>query len=104
MSSALKIEVIDASVISVSGELVTENVAKVDNSALVEQVLRSQSSLDLGGVVRSDTAGLAWVVFVVGKVKCSGKSISIVKPPAQLLKLAEISELTASLPLAAEDN
>lgn len=99
MASGLDIKVLEGAVITVSGDLVTLNIPQVDVDALVAQLVQSKSFLDLGNIGVMDTAGLAWVVYIVGKVKCSGKTISIVKAPSQLLKLAEISELTESLPL-----
>lgn len=100
MSSALIVTVIEGGRVCVEGTLVTSEVAKLNTDNIFEQVVLGQVSLDLENVENTDTAGLAWVVFFVGKIKCSGKSISIVKPPSQLLKLAEISELTTCLPLS----
>ena len=103
MLPSVKIKVVDGGIVTVEGHLVTDTVSGIDTANIAQQVVCSESFLDLAKVDKMDTAGLAWVVFVIGKVKCSGKSISIVKPPSQLLKLAEISELTSSLPFTTEE-
>lgn len=100
MSSVLIITIVEGGKVCIEGKLVISEVAKIKTDNVLEQVVLGQVSLDLEKVENTDTAGLAWVVYFVGKIKCSGKSISIVKPPSQLLKLAEISELTKCLPLS----
>lgn len=56
-------------------------------------------TLDLSSVSSVDTAGLAFLVNLVGITKKLNLEYKISNPPESLLKLAKISDVTSLLPL-----
>lgn len=56
-------------------------------------------SLDLADVSNVDTAGLAWVIKLVGFYQNNQQTVSIVNEPQQLIALASISNALNLLPL-----
>lgn len=59
----------------------------------------SVTSIDLAEVTHIDTAGLAWLVNLVGEQHRLEQKISIKNAPVSLLKLAKISNVDGILPL-----
>lgn len=58
-------------------------------------------TLDLGGVVRADSAGLAVLVALTREARTRGTPLSFVNIPAQLRNLAAVSGVEDLLPLEA---
>ena len=61
----------------------------------------AQLQLDLAGVSRADSAGLALLLETLGIARRSGRSLKIVNAPATLRTLAQISDVETML-LAAQ--
>ncbi len=55
--------------------------------------------VDLAGVDRSDSAGLALLVDWTRRARAAGREIQFIHVPAQLWAIAEVSGLEAVLPL-----
>ncbi len=53
--------------------------------------------LDLGGVARVDSAGLACVLAVMAAARRNGGSLRVVHPPEDLLALARVCEVESLL-------
>ncbi|MCW8983134.1 MAG: STAS domain-containing protein, partial [Gammaproteobacteria bacterium] len=57
-------------------------------------------TIDLGGVSRGDSAGLALLIHWVRELRGTGRYLSFIHTPAHLMRLAEASDLTEILPFA----
>lgn len=56
--------------------------------------------LDLGGVTRANSAGLALLLEWQGQARREGRSLTLLNMPPVLVKLARVSELEDLLPVA----
>jgi phospholipid transport system transporter-binding protein len=59
----------------------------------------SEVLLDLAGVTKVDTAGLAWLVNLVAECRSLKIPLKLSNVPLTLLKLAKISDVEGILPL-----
>lgn len=65
----------------------------------IQRLNAEPMTVDLGGVVRADSAGLAVLVAWTRQSRTSGQPLSFVNIPAQLRNLAVISGVESLLPL-----
>ncbi len=65
----------------------------------VQRLSVGPMTVDLGGVVRADSAGLAVLVAWSRQSRTSGQPLSFVNIPAQLRSLAAVSGVESLLPL-----
>ncbi|WP_416306225.1 STAS domain-containing protein [Neptunicella sp. SCSIO 80796] len=63
------------------------------------QQIESDLVFDLQGVTAIDTAGLAWLIQLVGECEQQKKSLKLINTPTSLLKLAKMSDVESLLPL-----
>jgi phospholipid transport system transporter-binding protein len=59
--------------------------------------------LDLAGITRVDSAGIALLIEVLRAVRRRGGEVSLVNAPPQLMAIATVSGLDGVLPFAVED-
>jgi phospholipid transport system transporter-binding protein len=59
--------------------------------------------LDLAGITRVDSAGIALLIELIRAVRQRGGEVSLEHAPPQLMAIATVSGLDAVLPFAAED-
>jgi phospholipid transport system transporter-binding protein len=59
----------------------------------------AELDIDLSGIQRSDSAGLALLVECVREARQTGKNIRFFNIPAQMLAIARVSSLDQVLPL-----
>lgn len=62
----------------------------------------SEVTIDLGGVERSDSAGVALLIEWLREVRRAGHSVTFVNIPSQMLAIARASSIDSILPLARE--
>ncbi len=55
--------------------------------------------IDLGGVVRADSAGLALLIEWMARARRSDADIRFLNMPAQMREIARVTEIDAFLPL-----
>ncbi|KZN29487.1 anti-sigma B factor antagonist [Pseudoalteromonas luteoviolacea S2607] len=80
--------------ISVTGELTRDTLV---NESLLNQLLENAQSVlyfDLCEVSRVDTAGLAWLIHSLGKLKRQGVRLELKNRPEQLQNLMELGQVT----------
>ena len=84
----------------IAGELSFETVVRVRGEAepLLERAAEIQ--IDLQGISRSDSAGLALLVEWMRAAKRRGKPIQFLNIPQQMLAIARVSSLDQVLPLS----
>jgi phospholipid transport system transporter-binding protein len=81
------------------GELGFTSVPSVLQHAGVNMLGREQITVDLRGVTRSDSAGLALLVEWLRESEIAGNTIEFVNVPAQLLSIARVCGLDGILSL-----
>ena len=62
----------------------------------------SEVTIDLGGVERSDSAGVALLIEWLREVRRAGHSVTFVNIPSQMLAIARASSIDSVLPLVRE--
>ena len=81
------------------GELGFASVPSVLRHAGVNMLGKKQLTIDLRGVTRADSAGLALLVAWLRESEIAGNSIEFVNIPAQLLSIARVCGLDDILSL-----
>jgi phospholipid transport system transporter-binding protein len=81
------------------GELGFASVPSVLQHAGVNMLGKEQVTVDLAGVTRSDSAGLALLVEWLRESELAGNTIRFVNVPAQLLSIARVCGLEEILSL-----
>jgi phospholipid transport system transporter-binding protein len=81
------------------GELDFASVPSVLQHAGVNMLGKEQITVDLKGVTRADSAGLALLVEWLRESESAGNSIKFVHVPAQLLSIARVCGLEEILSL-----
>ncbi len=87
---------------TVSGELTFTTVPEVWRSSQ-DDLGSGPVQLDLAGITRVDSAGIALLIDLVRTVRKRGGDISLMHAPPQLMAIATVSGLDKVLPFAKED-
>ena len=98
MSEAEVIEV-SGGRLAINGELTFASVPLLWERYCDRVSGKAELDIDLSGVQRSDSAGLALLVECVRQAHQTGKSIRFFNIPAQMLAIARVSSLDQVLPL-----
>ena len=85
--------------LAISGDLNFDSVADLWRNCHDRLADPEVLDIDLGGVQRSDSAGVALLVACLRQANQSGKKIRFFNMPAQMLALARVSSLDQVLPL-----
>ena len=99
MADARLVENADGSWL-LQGELGFMSVPSVLHHAGVNMLGKEQITVDLKGVDRADSAGLALLVEWLRESEIAGNSIKFVNVPAQLLSIARVCGLEEILSLS----
>ena len=86
---------------AISGELTFTTVPGLWRTGLGE-VGDGVLQLDLGGITRVDSAGIALLIALIRAVRERGGDISLLHAPPQLMAIASVSGLDAVLPFVEE--
>ncbi len=85
--------------LEISGDLNFDSVAGLWRKCRAQFSDREALDIDLSGVQRSDSAGVALLVGCLRQAHQSGKAVRFFNIPAQMLALARVSSLDQVLPL-----
>ncbi len=85
--------------LAINGELTFASVPALWERCCSRFSGSAELDIDLSGVQRSDSAGLALLVECVRQAHQTGKSIRFFNIPAQMLAIARVSSLDQVLPL-----
>jgi len=99
MSAAATVTAAASGVLALSGELTFATAAR----ALAEARAKlgtDVATLDLGGLARADSAGLAVIIALVRDARSRGRALAIARMPAGLAALAQLSDMDKVLGLA----
>ncbi len=83
--------------LSVAGALVFDNAADALKQAVEALRGTPHETLDLAGVTRADSAGLACVLAVLAAAGRHGSRLDVINMPANLAALAKVCEVTPLL-------
>lgn len=82
-----------------SGEL-TRHTLNAKNYQDINTVLKTKKLIiDLAAVSKTDTAGLAWLLFLVEQTKKTNSELFFVNVNDDLIKLAKLSSADSLLPI-----
>lgn len=81
------------------GELSRNTINEAFEKKTVKLVNNKDLVIDLAGIIKTDTAGLAWLLLLVEKAKATKSEISFHNIPQGLLKLAKLSAVDLFLPV-----
>ncbi len=84
----------------VSGELSFDNVPALLRESVEHFEAGKALEIDLGGIVRADSAGIALLLEWTRRARCAGKTIRFLRVPTQMLSIIEVSDLEGLLPIA----
>lgn len=84
------------------GELSFQTVPRFLDSTRNLVSERSEVTIDLGGVQRSDSAGVALLIEWLREVRRAGHTVNYVNIPSQMLAIARASSIDSILPLMRE--
>lgn len=93
-ASGFRLDVGSPATLAVAGELgfdTAKDALQAMQSALAADVRINR--LDLAGVTRSDSAGLACVLAVVADVRGRGRSLEVTRMPVGMQALAQVCEV-----------
>lgn len=90
----------DVKVHPIAGELTFETVAKVDAATAPVFAASDAVTLDLAGVTRADSAGLALIIGWVRRAQRQNKTLRLKNVPEKLLAIARVTGVEPFLPLA----
>jgi phospholipid transport system transporter-binding protein len=81
------------------GELTLHTIMQVSNKSIKEILVQQFSVIDLQQVTRIDTAGLAWLFYLVEKANSTRCQLTFSNVPAKLNKLISLSGVEGFLPI-----
>ncbi|HET7562360.1 MAG TPA: STAS domain-containing protein [Rhodanobacteraceae bacterium] len=83
----------DAATLAVHGELTFATAARSLAEGRRALAAGTQTRLDLAGLTRADSAGLACVIALAAHARRAGRRLDVVHWPAGLLALAEVCDV-----------
>jgi len=87
--------------VEIAGELTRQTVMQIPKTTIKQIVTQQCSVLDLQQVTRIDTAGLAWLFYLLEQARSNSCQLSFSNVPAKLNKLISLSGVEGFLPISA---
>lgn len=84
------------------GELTRHTVMQISKKNIKRLVAKKFSIVNLQQVTRIDTAGLAWLFYLLEQANCTNCQLSFSNVPAKLHKLISLSGVEGFLPVHAQ--
>lgn len=84
-----------------AGELTRQTVMQISRKSIKQLVAQQSLILDLEQVTRIDTAGLAWLFYLLEQASAASCKLSFSNVPAKLNKLISLSGVEGFLPINA---
>ncbi len=82
-----------------SGELTRQTVMQISKKSIKQLVAQQSLILDLQQITRIDTAGLAWLFYLLEKASSANCQLSFSNVPVKLNKLISLSGVEGFLPI-----
>ncbi|MDG4605006.1 MAG: STAS domain-containing protein [Candidatus Contendobacter sp.] len=90
----------DGETLRIRGELDFDSVAELWNATESLFAAAPPSRIDLSGISRANSAGVALLVEWLGRTRRQGQELIFVNVPAQMRAIITIADLDTVLPLA----
>lgn len=90
---------ITASPVELSGELTRHSIMQISKNSINKLFLSSSTTLDLAQITRVDTAGLAWLFYLVEQASISDCELAFINIPTKLNNLISLSGVEGFLPV-----
>ncbi len=90
---------ITTSPVELSGELTRHSIMQIPKESVKKLFLPSSTTLDLVEVTRIDTAGLAWLFYLVEQASIGDCELSFINIPTKLDNLIRLSGVEGFLPV-----
>lgn len=84
-----------------AGELTRQTVMQISKKNIKQLVAQQSIIVDLQQVTRIDTAGLAWLFYLLEQASSASCQLSFSNVPAKLTKLISLSGVEGFLPIHA---
>jgi len=94
--------VLNHGTLTISGELSRFSVADIKDNEYVNWFAHAAIKIDLSNIVKADTAGLAWLVYLLEQAVKYSCHLSFSNIPEKLTKLITLSGLDGLLPIACD--
>ena len=94
--------VLNHGILTISGELTRHSVAQIKNTKYVLWFEHGAVKADLGQVSKADTAGLAWLFYLLEQAATYSCQLSFCNIPDKLSKLIALSGVDGLLPLTCD--
>ncbi len=90
---------ITTTAIEFSGELTRHSIMQITKKSIKKLFLPSSVTLDLAKITRIDTAGLAWLFYLLEQANIDNCQLSFANIPTKLDKLIRLSGVEGFLPV-----
>jgi phospholipid transport system transporter-binding protein len=90
---------ISATAVELSGELTRHSIMQITKKSIKEFLLPSSTTLDLAKITRIDTAGLAWLFYLLEQANIENCQVFFANIPTKLDKLIRLSGVEGFLPV-----
>jgi phospholipid transport system transporter-binding protein len=90
---------ISATAVELSGELTRHSIMQITKKSIKEFLLPSSTTLDLAKITRIDTAGLAWLFYLLEQANIENCQVFFDNIPTKLDKLIRLSGVEGFLPV-----
>lgn len=97
--SEVRIEARGEGRFEISGELSFDSVPGALRASVEPFAAGEALEIDLGGIVRADSAGIALLLEWMRRARRAGKTIRFSRVPAQMLSIIELGDLEELLPI-----
>jgi phospholipid transport system transporter-binding protein len=82
-----------------SGELTRHSIMQITKKSIKTLFLSSSTTLDLAQITRIDTAGLAWLFYLLEQASIDNCDLFFANIPSKLDKLIRLSGVAGLLPV-----
>jgi len=80
------------------GNLTRDNVASISAKQVKEIIKKDVLKVNLSGIDKVDTSGLAWLFLLLEKAKKQSCQLVLIEMPEDMIKLANLSRVESLLP------
>lgn len=89
-------------ILAITGELNRYSITDIKDNDYISWFAHSAVKVDLGGVTKVDTAGLAWAFYLIEQANHYACQLSFTNIPDKLSKLITLSGVDGLLPMACD--
>lgn len=89
---------LNQNIINIEGELTRHTLTQITNKALTSLLQHSETIVDLQQVVKVDTAGLAWLFYLLEQAQKANCQLRFTHLPTKLNNLIKLSGVERFLP------